>query len=111
MKKMNILKKNTDFTRIINNNKPYKSSNFIIYIEKNTNDVYHFGLSVGKKIGKAVVRNKIKRQIKNIIDQKDYKNNFNCIIIVKRGILNLSFFEMKQELMKQIAKLNIIKEK
>ena len=111
MKKTNILKKNTDFNRIINTTKSLKSYNFIIYIEKNTNDNYHFGISVGKKIGTAVVRNRIKRQIKNIIDEKSYKNDFNCIIIVKRGILNLSFLEMKKELNNQFEKLDIIKEK
>lgn len=111
LKKINILKKNEDFGRIINSTKALKSKNFTIFIEKTNNDVYHFGISVGTKIGKAVIRNKIKRQIKNIIDKKDYKNNFNCIIIVKRGILNLSFLEMQQELYNQFDKLNIIKEK
>ncbi len=76
MKKRNILKENKDFNRIIKNNKPYKSKSFIIYLEKNTNiDCYKFGFSVGKKIGKAVIRNKIKRQLRNIIDKNDYQNN------------------------------------
>ena len=48
MKKINILKNSRDFDRIIKGNKPYKFKDYIIYIERNTNDLYKFGLSVGK---------------------------------------------------------------
>jgi len=108
MKKINIVKDKRDFNRIIRNNIPYKSKNYIIYLEKN-NDVYKFGISVSKKLGNAVFRNKIKRQLKNIIDKKDYQNSFNCIIIVRRGIINLSFKEMKEELYNCFNKINILK--
>lgn len=111
MKKINILKNSRDFDRIIKKYKPYKYKDYIIYLEKDTNDVYKFGLSVGKKIGNAVNRNKIKRQLKSIIDQKDYQNNFNCIIIVGRGINERTFEEKKENLLFALKKLNLIKEK
>ena len=111
MKKINILKSNLEFDRIIKNNKPFKYKDYIIYLEKKEADVYKFGISVGKKIGNAVVRNKYKRRIKNIIDEKAYQNNFNCIIIVGKGILDKSFSEMKTNLFKAFDSLNIIKEK
>lgn len=110
MKKINILKNSRDFDRIIKKFKPYKYKDYIIYIERNTDDIYHFGLSVGKKIGNAVNRNKVKRQLKFIIDQKDYQNNFNCIIIVGKGINERTFEERKINLLFALKNLNIIKE-
>ena len=110
MKKINILKDSKEFDRIIKGYKSYKYKDYIIFLEKNTNDVYKFGLSVGKKIGNAVRRNKVKRQIKSIISQKDYKNNFNCIIIVGKGINERTFKEMKDNLLTALNNLNIIKE-
>ena len=110
MKKINILKDNRDFDRIIKKNKPYKYKDYIIYIEKNTDSVYKFGLSVGKKIGNAVNRNKVKRQLKSIIDKKDYQNNFNCIIIVGKGINERSFEEREKNLLFALNNLNIMKE-
>ena len=98
MKKINILKSNEDFGRIIHSNTAIKYKSFIIYIEENTNDVHKFGISVSKKIGNAVCRNKKKRQIKAIIDKKDYKNNFNCIIIVRKSYLDFSYEENKNNL-------------
>ena len=110
MKKINILKESRDFDRIIKSNKPYKYKDYIIYIEKDTNNVYKFGLSVGKKIGNAVRRNKVKRQLKSIISEKDYQNNFNCIIIVGRGINERNFEEKKQNLLIALKNLNLLKE-
>lgn len=111
MKKINILKKNEDFSRIIKNEKPYKYKEYIIYKENYIGKGYHFGISVGKKIGNAVVRNKIKRQIKSIIDQNNYQNGFNCIIIVKKGIIEKDFSEMKEDLEVIMKKIHIVEEK
>ena len=93
MKKRNIFKENKDFNKIIKENRGYKYKDFIVYVEKNTNDIYHFGFSVGKKIGTAVTRNKIKRQLRSIIDKNDYQNNFNCIIIIIKQCVS-SIFSM-----------------
>lgn len=110
MKKINILKDSRDFDRIIKKYKPYKYKDYIIYLERGTNDIYKFGLSVGKKIGNAVNRNKVKRQLKAIISEKDYQNNFNCIIIVGRGINDKSFIQRKENLLIALKNLNLIKE-
>lgn len=110
MKKINILKSNEDYNRIIQKNKPYKYKEYLIYIERNNESIYHFGFSVGKKIGNAVTRNRIKRQLKSIIDKKDYQKGFNCIIMVRRNILDKSYNEMKKNLYEVFDKIGIIKE-
>ena len=109
MKKINILKENREYNRIINEKKAFHYKDYVLYVEKNTNDIFHFGFSVGKKIGNAVTRNRIKRQLKNILDQKNYQNNFNCIIIVKKGILNKDFQNMRKDLLDAVEKLNLVK--
>ena len=110
MKKLNIVKKNLDFSRIIHTQRKFNFKDYIIYIERTNDKVYKFGISVSKKIGNAVVRNKLKRQIKSIIDSKDYQNSFNCIIILKRGILNKSYKDMENDLLTAFSKLKIFKE-
>lgn len=109
MKKINIIKENREFGRIIQTYKSFKYRDYIIYIERDTNDTYKFGLSIGKKVGNAVTRNKVKRRIKNILDEKVYQNNFNCIIIVKKGIVDKSYAEMREDLFYIVNKLNITK--
>lgn len=108
MKKQNILKKNLDFQRIIKKTRPYKYKNFIIYKEIAKESNYHFGISVSKKIGNAVVRNKIKRQIKSILDKNNYQKNFNCIIIIRRSILEFNYKEIEEDLIEILIKLGLI---
>lgn len=110
MNKEHIIKSNIDFQRIINDNKPYRYKDYILYIEKNNEKNYRFGFSVGKKIGHAVTRNKIKRQLRNIVSKKNYQNGFNCIIIVGSNVLNKSFQEMEINLYNALYKLKLIKE-
>lgn len=110
MKKVNILKQNEDFSRIIASRKPYKYKDYILYKEEQDTGISHFGISVGKKVGNAVTRNRIKRQLKSIIDQTPYKNNFNCIIIVKKGIVAKPFLEMRNDLIEGMKRVHILEE-
>lgn len=110
MKKINILKENRDFKKIMDAVKPYKNSCYTVFVEKNISlSNYKFGISVSKKLGNAVTRNKLKRQIKSIIDKKSYQKNFNCIIILKRDILAKNYQEKEKLLMDIFNKINIIK--
>ena len=70
MNKEKIIKKSEDFTKIINSNIKVKSKYFSVYYMKSEKN--HYGITVPKKIGNAVTRNKIKRQLKNIIYKKWY---------------------------------------
>jgi len=110
MKKINIVKENKDFKRIMDKVRPLKNNYYMVFVEKEEKlDNYQFGISVSKKLGNAVERNKLKRQIKSIIDKKSYQKNFNCIIILRKDILNLNYKEMEQNLMEIFNKIDIIK--
>ena len=108
MKKRNIVKNSNDFTNIIKKANFYKGKGFVIYIKDNNLDKYRFGISVSKKVGNAVIRNKIKRQIRMIIDQykKNYQKNLDYIIIVKNGFLDYSFQDIKNSYEKLIKEIN-----
>lgn len=112
MKKINILKENKDFDDIIKNQDVFKTKYYLIYVkrENNSNSVYKFGVSVSKKIGNAVTRNLYKRRIRNIIDKKKYKNDFKCVIILRKMALDASFTELEESLINSLIKLKLIKE-
>ncbi len=110
MKKINIIQKNTEYNRIIQNIKPFKYKDYMIFLEKDKNiNNYHFGITISKKICNAVTRNKIKRQIKNILDEKRYQNGFNCIIMIRKSLLEKNFEERKQVLIEALNYLDIYK--
>ena len=59
------------------------------------------------QVGKAHVRNKIKRQIKNIIvtNEKDIQNNYSYVIIIKEAVKELNYSDLEKELISLIKKV------
>lgn len=102
MKKINIVKKNEDFKKILDKRKTIGNKYMVIYYNENNINRNRYGISVSKKIGNAVVRNKIKRQMKNIIDKHEnlFKKNQDYIIIMKKAFLDLSFKENEDSLIR-----------
>lgn len=100
MKKYETIKKKREFDEIIHQEKYKKNNSYIIYNKENNYSYPRFGIAVGKKIGNAVTRNKIKRQVRDIItkNKKLFKNNRDYIIIVKRKVLSLSYQQMEREM-------------
>ena len=90
MKKINIVKKNLEFNEIIKKGKKYYSDLFFVYILKNSFSYNRFGISVSKKVGNAVIRNKYKRRIKNIIDNTPISFNVYDVVIISRPKLKFS---------------------
>ncbi len=106
MKKINIVKSNEDFNNIIKNGKLLKNKYYVIYYIDKKKDKYRVGISIPKKIGIAVVRNKIKRQLKNIIDNNREKlKKLDYIIIARSLILNLDYREKENELVDLLKNL------
>ncbi len=106
MKKRYIVKEQTEFNHLINNGNCLKNKYFVIYSKKNNFEYDRFGISVGKKIGKAVIRNKYKRKIRSIIDiyRKDYLNRQDYIIILRSRALNLKYEDLKEQLLSLLKK-------
>ena len=104
MKKIDIIKSSDEFTEIINTSKSKKNKYYSIYYKIN-NEKNRYGITIPKKLGIAVLRNKTKRRVKNIIDKnkKSIQNGYDYVIIVKKGILELTYIDMEKEL------LNLIK--
>ena len=107
MKKINIIKKNEDINTIISKGNMSKNKYFYIYKDKNTVNNYRFVICVSKKVGNAVRRNKLKRQIKDIIDKSNliFKSDNDYVIIVKKEINNIDFEEIKKNLIELLSKI------
>jgi len=101
MKKIDIIKSSDEFTEIINTSKSKKNKYYSIYYKIN-NEKNRYGITIPKKLGIAVLRNKTKRRVKNIIDKnkKSIQNGYDYVIIVKKGILELTYLDMEKELLR-----------
>ena len=112
MKKSQIIQKEQEFTEIIHKY-PYKKNNYFVIYYKPTYEKTRFGISVPTKTGKANIRNKIKRRVKNILEQNEnlVHSNFDYVIIIRKRILELDYVTMNQQLMSLIIKIGEENEK
>ena len=67
MKLSNHIRKNVEFNKVIDEGKLIKSDSLTLYFLENNLNYSRIGISVPKKSGNAVVRNKMKRQIRAIV--------------------------------------------
>ena len=67
MDKQHRIRKNEEFQQIIKLKKAISNSTFVIYYDDKKEDDCRVGISVSKKMGNAVERNKIKRREKYLL--------------------------------------------
>ena len=109
--KISSLSKNEDF-RFLLKGKKISNKYFTIFFDKILNkDSKNLNISfvVKKKIGNAVKRNKIKRRLKNIMNQllEISKINFNYsyLLIAKKSIINAKFVDIKETIKNDYKKI------
>lgn len=99
MKKKFRVAKNYQFLSIINHKHFYTNSCFVVYAKKNDCNYSRVGISVSKKLGNAVKRNKIKRQVRMMIDNYlDFTKGIDWIVIVRLAYLNYTYHENNNNL-------------
>ena len=104
MRKLYVVRHSRDFETIMEKGICAKNRSFVVYSLENELPYNRYGISVSKKIGNAVVRNKCKRIIRSIIDnnKKNYINGKDYIIILRRGGLEKSYQDQEKELLELI---------
>lgn len=110
LKKENRLKKNTHFNYIYKHGTSIKYGVMALVFIKFKVKPFKVGFSVSNKIGKSVVRNKIKRRMReafrNILPMVDKRYNY--IFVAKEGITEKTFEEIKNNMFEIIKKAGLI---
>lgn len=85
--------------RLLLEKRVLRNSCFIIYKDENRMGHGRVGISVSKKLGNAVTRNKIKRQLRMMIQECfHFDEEVDYIVIVRKRFLDNTYIENKKEL-------------
>lgn len=106
IRKLYIVRTTRDFDDIIKTGKSLKNKYFVVHYKDNNLPYDRFGISVSKKLGNAVFRNKYKRKLRSIIDsyKKEYLNNKDYIIILRKEAVTRSFSELTEDFLELMPK-------
>lgn len=110
MKAANRLRKNQDFRKVYNEKNSIANRLLILYIKKNKLDYNRAGFTVSKKIGKSVVRSKVKRRMKESyrLKDKEIKQGYDLVFIAREGCADVGYDEIQSALVHLIKKKKLL---
>lgn len=109
LKRINRLKKRYQFNYVYKSGEHFSANHIVLYVTSSKTKNLKVGLAVTKKVGHAVVRNRVRRQLREIIRTQIpmLKQNYNIIVVAKDNITQASFSELTNEFNKLIHKAGL----
>ena len=100
MKFSSSLKLNHIFRRLYRTNGQANSC-LVLYARKNRTNTNRVGVTVSKKLGKAVVRNRVRRRIREAyrINEAQFQPGWDIVIVARSRAVDVSFQKLTQSLL------------
>ncbi len=107
MSDKNRVKKRRDFTRVYQKGKSVAAKDLVLCWRKTGLPLYRVGFTVSKKVGNAVVRNKVRRRLKEIARLRPelFSPGRDYIIVARPSASQISYREMEKELERLTGKM------
>ncbi|PTL37696.1 ribonuclease P protein component [Alkalicoccus saliphilus] len=110
MKKQHRLRKNEEFQKVFQHGKSAANRQFVVYqLSRRGQEHVRIGLSVSKKLGNAVQRNRIKRLMKEALrgTAEELRQDCDVVIIARKPAASMELEEVQKSLkhVLKVAKL------
>jgi len=106
------LKKSWQFRKVYKEGDKYYGNLFILYVLPNRTQEIRLGLTVTKKVGISVQRNRIKRVIREVIRlSKGIAPGNDLVIIARKAAVDLKYSQAQRSLTYLLHRARILKSK
>jgi len=105
------LRKREDFAKVFKHGKAAANHQFVVYVRHSqAAEPFRFGVSVSKKVGNAVVRNRMRRRVKEIVRrmEADMKPRVDIVCIVRKPALELDHDGLKKSIRHVFKRADIL---
>ncbi|KRQ85944.1 Ribonuclease P protein component [Caloramator mitchellensis] len=112
MKKEEKIRKNRHFRIVYSRGKSFSDEILVAYVSKNKKNINRVGVSVSKKIGKSVVRNRVKRLIREAfrVNRQKFKVGHDIIFVARAKSANSSFSDVQKSIFNLLKRAGVLKE-
>ena len=89
-----------DFVNLYRLGRKHHTANFIVIIKQNGLGITRLGITVSKKTGNSVKRNKVKRLIREFfrLHKTHFPQGYDVVVVAKKGAYGLDYWKTKEEL-------------
>lgn len=111
MEKKLRLKSNRDFRNTYDKGKSFANKYLVIFFRKNGLDNSRLGVAVTKKLGNSVIRNKVKRRIREAyrLNNHRIKEGFDIVILSRVGAKDVGYKEIESALLHLLKLAKLLK--
>ena len=105
------LKGNRSFHRLYNKGKCVPLGAVVVYARRNGGRENRLGLTVGTKVGKAVVRNKVRRRLREVyrLHESELKTGWDIVIVARSRAREVPYPVLESEFLRAAGKLGLRK--
>lgn len=98
MKRETTLKMNYEFRRTYNKGKSGVSPFLVVYARANKSGKNRLGVTVSTKLGKAVVRNRVRRRLREIyrLNQPSLAQGFDVVLVARTRAVGAAYRELER---------------
>lgn len=106
------LRKREDFNKVYRYGKSFANSQFVVYWRKQPQaGSFRMGVSASSKLGGAVVRNRLRRMVKEIVRHhaEQVATDLDLILIVRKPAVNMAYKQMEGSILHVLRKAGLLK--
>ena len=106
------VKENGDFRRIYRRGRSAGSGGVVVYCLKNRKGMSRLGVTVSKKLGHAVVRNRVRRRIREIyrLNREKMLPGWDIIVVGRGRSVKGSYEKMNEAYLDCLGRLSLLRE-
>ncbi len=109
MAKKLALNRRSQYLAVYEHGRAYVDNRLVLKIMPNNLDITRVGYSVSAYIGKATVRNRIKRLIKESVHKLNIESGWDIVFIARKGIIGADFQSISNSVNHLLDRAGILK--
>lgn len=111
MERSSRLRRNEDFQRVRREGRSFAAPWLVLMVARNELATTRYGFAVGKRIGKAVVRNRVKRRLREVLRLRrdTVAAGWDVVLIARDPLTHVTFEQLDQAVAQLLRRAHLLR--